>query len=150
MIKDDAYFMDLALNEAKKAAALGEVPVGAIIVDNATHKVVSKGHNLKERLIDVSAHAEIVAIRKLSKKIKTYKLSNYTMYVTLEPCSMCAGAIIQSNIGRLVFGAFEPEFGAFGSRFDITKTASTKIVVEHSVKEIESKNLLREFFKEHR
>ena len=150
MIKDDAYFMDLALKEAKKAAALGEVPVGVIIVDNVTHKVVSKGYNLKERLIDVSAHAEIVAIRKLSKKIKTYKLSNYTMYVTLEPCSMCAGAIIQSNIGRLVFGAFEPEFGAFGSRFDITKTTNTNIVVEHSVKEIESKKLLREFFKERR
>lgn len=95
-------YMEIAINEAKKAKKSGEVPVGAVIVKN--DKVIAKAHNLVEKKHNCLLHAELIAIKKASKKLKNWRLLNCTMYVTLEPCMMCTGAIIQSRMSRLVIG----------------------------------------------
>ncbi|HWQ51565.1 MAG TPA: nucleoside deaminase [Terriglobales bacterium] len=112
----DADYMALAIEEAK-AAPLCEVPVGAIIVRDG--KVVSRGHNLRESTKDATAHAEIVAIRAACEALLGWNLTGCTLYVTLEPCPMCAGAIRQAHLSRVVFGAYDPKGGAAGSVCDI-------------------------------
>src|SRR3989337_4128117 len=108
--------MKQALHEAKKAARKGEVPIGAVIVlDN---KIIARSHNLKETTADPTAHAEIIAIKKASRKLKEWRLLNSTIYVTLEPCLMCMGALIQARVERLVFGCYDPKAGAAGSLYD--------------------------------
>ena len=109
----DNTFMHLALVEAQRAFDIGEVPVGAIIVSK--EQVISAGFNVRERNQDPTDHAEMIVIRKASSELGTWRLNNTTLYVTLEPCSMCAGAIIQARVSRLVFGAFDPKAGACGS-----------------------------------
>lgn len=146
MLYNDEYYMNLALVEAKKAYEKGDVPVGAIIVSNATHKVISRAHNLREINNDISAHAEILAIKKAEKKLENWRLEGTTIYVTLEPCLMCAGAIIQSRISRLVFATFEEKTGAFGSMLDVTKIYKNSLTITHGVCEKESKELLKDFF----
>ncbi|NIP39239.1 MAG: nucleoside deaminase [Candidatus Dadabacteria bacterium] len=106
-MKNDQYFMSLALQEAKKAKSVGEVPVGCIIADS-DGKIASKGHNLCEKQNDPTAHAEIVAIRKLSKKTQSWRLEGKSIYCTLQPCLMCMGAIVNSRIERLVYGTDDP------------------------------------------
>ena len=108
-------FMNLALKEAKKACDKLEVPVGAIIVKDG--EVIAKAHNLKETKFDTTKHAEILAIQKASKRLKSWRLLNCEMYVTLEPCSMCAGAIINSRIKKVYIGAEDEKTGAVGSVF---------------------------------
>src|SRR5574337_537884 len=104
--------MKEALRQARAALKKGEVPVGAVIAHKGA--VVSRGYNRKEADKDPSAHAEMIAIRRAAKKLKTWRLSDSTLYVTLEPCAMCMGAIIQARIPRLVFGTFDPKAGACG------------------------------------
>lgn len=109
----DNEFMKVAIQEATKGMKEGEIPVGAVIVKDGV--IISKTHNLKETLNDVTAHAEILAIREAAKAIGDWRLNGCEMYVTLEPCSMCAGAIIQSRISKVYIGAFNNEMGACGS-----------------------------------
>lgn len=143
----DQYFMSLALKEAKHAFNKNEVPIGCVIVlDN---KIISKTHNLKIKNKDATAHAEILAIKKACKKFGDWRLENTTMYVTVEPCLMCCGAIIHSRIARLVFSIAEPKMGAVIS---ITNSLDIKNM-HHSPKysygilEDESKLLMKDFFK---
>jgi len=110
-------FMKEALLEAKKAEAIGEVPIGAVIVNK--NEIIARGYNLKEKLKDPTAHAEIIAIREASQKLGAWRLSDCTLYVTLEPCQMCTGAIIQARIGHVVFGARDPKAGCIVSLFNL-------------------------------
>ncbi len=117
MQKEDGQFMELALEEAELAFREDEVPVGAVVVMSG--KVVGRGRNRRERLRLVTSHAEIEAIQKASRTLGTWRLENCDIYVTLEPCPMCAGAIIQARIKRLVFGAYDPKGGAAGGVVDL-------------------------------
>lgn len=109
----DEKYMRLALKEASKAASFDEVPVGAVIVFN--NKVIAKAYNKREHSSDPTSHAEINAIRKACKKLNSWRLEDATMYVTIEPCSMCAGTLLQCRIGRIVYGAKDPKGGAIES-----------------------------------
>ncbi len=117
MIKDDNYFMKQALARAKAAAAAGEVPIGAVIVKDG--EIISTGRNMRESKHNALHHAEIIAIDRACKKLKAWRLSGCTLYVTVEPCPMCAGALINSRISRLVFGCYDKKAGVYGSVFDI-------------------------------
>ncbi len=116
MTKDE-YYMTLAIEEAKKAEKIGEVPIGAVLVVDDV--VVAKAHNLRETEQRSIAHAEILAIDEACKKLRTWRLENSTLYVTLEPCPMCAGAIVMSRIERVVFGAFDPKAGCAGTLMNL-------------------------------
>ena len=118
----DLGHMRAALAEAEAAAGEGEVPVGAIVV--AGGAIIARGHNRSETDIDPSAHAEIVALREAARKSGNYRLTDATLYVTLEPCAMCMGAIVQARIERLVFGAYDPKAGAAGSAIDLSESPS--------------------------
>jgi tRNA(adenine34) deaminase len=111
-----------ALAEAEAAAGEGEVPVGAIVV--AGGEIIARGHNRSETDNDPSAHAEIVALREAARVSGNYRLTDATLYVTLEPCAMCMGAIVQARIARLVFGAYDPKAGAAGSAIDLSESPS--------------------------
>jgi tRNA(adenine34) deaminase len=139
--------MQQALKLAKEAAIKGDVPVGALVVDDAG-TIVGMGANLREQDNDPTAHAEIVAIRNAASKIGNYRLDDLTMVVTLEPCGMCAGAIAQSRIKRLVFGSFDEKYGAVGSVWDLLRDprAIYKPEVLSGVLEKECGELLTEFF----
>ncbi|AKC60790.1 nucleoside deaminase [Clostridium sporogenes] len=119
----DSY-IEYAIIEAKKALAIGEVPVGAVIVKE--NKIIAKSHNLKEALKDPTAHAEVLAIKKACKILENWRLKGCKMYVTLEPCAMCASAIIQSRISELHIGTFDPVGGACGSVINITNNSYLK------------------------
>ncbi|MCR4429006.1 MAG: nucleoside deaminase [Caldiserica bacterium] len=114
----DSYFMKLAIREARKSLP-EDVPVGAIIVREG--KVISRGHNQKERRKDPTLHAEIVALKGASRKLGSWYLTDCLLYVTLEPCPMCAGALIQARIKEVIFGAFDPKGGALGSVVNLSK-----------------------------
>ncbi len=113
------HWMQLALREAQKAFEEDEVPVGAIVVHN--ERIIGKGHNQIERLQDPTAHAEMIAITAAADHLKSRRLEECTLFVTLEPCPMCAGAIVQARIPTLVFGAFDPKAGACGTLFNIVQ-----------------------------
>jgi tRNA(adenine34) deaminase len=148
---DYKVLMQQAISLAKEAAVKGDVPVGALVVDDAGN-VVGQGANLRERDNDPTAHAEIVAIRNAAKKLGNYRLDDLTMVVTLEPCGMCAGAIAQSRIKRLVFGAFDEKAGAVGSVWDLLR--DTRAIynpeVIGGILDEESSLILRNFFKNYR
>ncbi|OIK07170.1 tRNA adenosine(34) deaminase TadA [Bacillus sp. MUM 13] len=112
-MKDDAYFMEIALEEAKKAFRLQEVPIGAVIVKDG--EIIARGHNLRETEQSAIAHAELLAIRNACDIEGTWRLEDAALYVTLEPCPMCAGAILQSRIKKVVFGAYDPKAGCAGT-----------------------------------
>jgi tRNA(adenine34) deaminase len=118
----DLHCMRAALAEARLAAESGEVPVGAVIVEGG--EVIATGHNRSETDNDPSAHAEIVVLREAARKTGNYRLTNATLYVTLEPCAMCMGAVVQARIERLVFGAYDPKAGAAGSAIDLSDSPS--------------------------
>lgn len=140
-------FMELALNEAKKAYSKKEVPVGAIIVKNDI--VIAKAHNLREQKHTSLAHAEILAIEKACKKLKSWRLEGCTMYVTLEPCLMCAGAITQSRIDKVVIGALDDKNGVIKSIANVFDDIHTTTRVEYEIQnEEECSNILSKFFKE--
>jgi tRNA(adenine34) deaminase len=140
--------MQQAISLAKEAAVKGDVPVGALVVDDSGN-VIGQGANLREQENDPTAHAEIVAIRNAAKKIGNYRLDELTMVVTLEPCGMCAGAITQSRIKRLIFGSFDEKYGAVGSVWDLLRDsrANHKPEVIGGVLEQESSFILEKFFK---
>ena len=141
-------FMKEALKEAMKAYNKLEIPVGAVIVKDG--KIVSRAHNVKEEKKDTTKHAEILAIRKAGKKRNDWRLDGCTMYVTVEPCLMCASCILQSRISRLVFGLREEESGGFGSKYDILEKEIFNFDVKKDVLADESKQLLQGFFKNRR
>ncbi len=140
----DEYYMGLALAEAKAAAKDGEIPVGAVIVANG--RVIGKGHNQTERLSDVTAHAEMLAISAAAQAIGGKYLRNCTLYVTVEPCPMCAGAIGWSQLGRIVIGAPDPKRGYTS----ILKTGSTpfhpRAEVSVGIREDECRAIIKDFF----
>ena len=139
--------MQQAISLAKEAAAKGDVPVGALVLDDSGH-VVGQGANLREQDNDPTAHAEIVAIRSAAKNLGNYRLDELTMVVTLEPCGMCAGAIAQSRIKKLVFGSFDEKYGAVGSVWDLLRDSRAiyKPEVLSGVLENECAQLLSDFF----
>jgi tRNA(adenine34) deaminase len=139
--------MQQAISLAKEAAIKGDVPVGALVVDDAG-TIIGVGANLREQDNDPTAHAEIVAIRNAANKIGSYRLDDLTMVVTLEPCGMCAGAIAQSRIKRLVFGSFDEKYGAVGSVWDLLRDtrAIYKPEVLSGVLNEDCKNLISSFF----
>jgi len=139
--------MQAALSLAKVAADKGDVPVGAIVVNEAG-EILGTGQNLREQNNDPTAHAEIVALRNASEKFGSWRLDDLTIVVTLEPCAMCAGAILQSRIKRLVFAAWDEKAGAVGSVMDVIRDprALTKVEVITGVMEKESSEVLKEFF----
>jgi tRNA(adenine34) deaminase len=143
----DFHFMEQALQQAALAPQAGEVPIGAVLVHN--HQVIAAGHNYRELLQDPTAHAEMVVIRKAAEQLRTWRLTKTTLYVTLEPCPMCAGAIVQSRIARLVFGAWDPKAGACGSIFDIPaeRRLNHRVQVMGGLLEQESRELLQTFFR---
>lgn len=145
-MNNDLNFMNLALKEAKKAFLKGEVPVGAVIVKD--NKVIAKAHNLRHTKKSVISHAEILAIQKATKKLNSWILEGCTLYVTIEPCIMCAGTILQSRITKVVYGAKEPKFGALGSVLDISQIPgfNHKLEVISGVLEEESSLIMRSFF----
>ena len=145
-MKDNEYYMKLALKEARKAYKHNEVPVGAIIVSN--DKIIAKGNNQRENSGDVTKHAELIAIRKASKKKKDWRLNDCTMYVTLFPCPMCASAIIQSRISKLVIGTSTMDLKnkEIVNLIFLDSIKSKKIILEENVLENECSDILKSFF----
>ena len=141
-------FMKQALKEAQKAYDKLEVPVGCVIVKD--NKIIARAHNLKETKFDTTKHAEILAIQKASKKLQSWRLLDCDMYVTLEPCSMCAGAIINSRIKNLYFGAFDEKTGAAGSVLNLFEdyTFNHKVEICPGLLQPECEKILKDFFKE--
>ena len=145
-MKDNEYYMKLALKEARKAYKHNEVPVGAIIVSN--DKIIAKGNNQRENSGDVTKHAELIAIRKASKKKKDWRLNDCTMYVTLFPCPMCASAIVQSRISKLVIGTSTMDLKnkEVVNLIFLDSIKNKKIILEENVLENECSNILKSFF----
>ena len=139
--------MQQAIAIANEAKSSGDVPVGALIVNEAG-EIISFGKNEREKDNDPTAHAEILAIRKASEKLGSWRLDDLTLIVTLEPCVMCAGAILQSRLKRLVFGAFDQKAGAVGSSLDVIRDvrALSKVEVVSGILEDECAKLLTDFF----
>ena len=146
-MEEKTFFMKKALKEAEKAYNKGEVPVGAVIVKDG--KIISRGHNLKEIKKDTIMHAEIIAIEKASKKLDAWRLEKCDIYVTMDPCPMCMGAIINSRIRKIYYGIPDLKAGACGSVIDLTTYKFNHIpTYEKNVLGEESKELLQKFFKE--
>ena len=142
------YYMKQAIKEAEKAYKKLEVPVGAVIVKDG--KIIARAHNQKETKTDTTKHAEILAIQKASKKLESWRLIDCEMYVTLEPCSMCAGAIINSRIKKVYIGAMDEKTGAVGSVLNLFEdyTFNHKVEAETGIMEKECQETLKKFFKE--
>ena len=141
-------FMEEALKEAKKAYIKDEVPVGAVIVKD--NKIIARAHNVKELKQDGTMHAEIIVIKKASKKLNNWRLIDCEMYVTLEPCAMCAGAIISSRMKKVHIGTDDPKAGAVGSVLNLFEdyVFNHKVEYEKNILEKECKGILQDFFKE--
>ena len=149
MRSDDETWMDAALELAREAAAAGEVPVGAVIVIGG--KVVGRGRNRMNERSDPRAHAEMEAIASTRESLGSARLDGATLYVTLEPCPQCAGAILLTRIARVVFGAWDARLGACGSRWSLLDANPLgEVRVRAGVREEESGTLLKEWFREHR
>lgn len=146
----DRFFMGRALELAREAAAKGEVPVGAVLVENS--EILSQSHNAPISQKDVSAHAEILALRMGCERKQNYRLPNTTLYLTLEPCSMCAGAIVHARVERVVIATREPRAGAAGSVFNILdhQNLNHSCTVDIGLYQEESARLLKAFFKQRR
>ena len=142
--------MDVALEQAELAASLGEVPVGAVVVVNKS--IIARAHNEVEARNDATAHAEILVLRKASEFLGSWRLTEASLYVTLEPCTMCIGAIINSRIASLYFGASDSRQGAVGSMYDLSSISpsATPLKVFSQLRAEESQRLLGEFFESRR
>jgi tRNA(adenine34) deaminase len=141
-------YMRLALSEAKKAGQMGEVPIGAILVSE-NGKILSSTHNRTIDLADPTAHAEILALREAALKINNYRLLNTTLYVTVEPCMMCMGAIVHARISKVIFGTGDPKWGAAGSLYNFAEDdrLNHRVAVTKGVCEQECRRLMQEFFR---
>ncbi len=148
--EDDTIYMKIALAQAKEAFHKGEVPIGAVLVKGSC--VVAADHNRRELLGDATAHAEILVIREAGRLLGGWRLPGTTLFVTLEPCSMCAGALVQARVERLVFGAADPKGGAAGTLYDIVRDArlNHRLQVTGGVLEGQSSALLQQFFRSRR
>ena len=140
------YFMKEALLEARKACKKLEIPVGAIIVKDG--EIIARAHNIKEEKKDTTKHAEILAIQRASKKLETWRLNDCEMYVTLEPCPMCAGAIIQSRLKKIYIGTMDEKTGACGSVLNLLEDYkfNHKVEVEKGILKDDCEKMLKEFF----
>jgi tRNA(adenine34) deaminase len=147
----DLAAMDEALAEARAATETGDVPVGAIVLD-AFGTVVGRGRNAREAAADPTAHAEVIALRAAATTLGSWRLAGCTLVVTLEPCTMCAGALVLSRVARLVYGAADPKAGAVGSLWDVVRDPrlNHRPEVVAGVRAEESSDLLREFFRSRR
>ena len=150
MSEIDKHWMQQALQLAQKAQSNDEVPVGAVLVRN--NEIIGEGYNQPISSHDPSAHAEIIAIRTAAKHIGNYRLLDTALYVTLEPCAMCAGAMVHARIQRLVYATHDPKAGAAGSVFNIlnNEKLNHRVQCEHGVLEVECKELLKSFFQKRR
>jgi tRNA(adenine34) deaminase len=146
----DEQFMDLALAEAKKAEGLGEVPVGAVVVAGGV--VAGRGFNQPISTFDPAAHAEIIAMREAGGALANYRLLGTTIYCTVEPCMMCAGAMIHARVARLVFGTPDPKAGAAGSIYNVLTDPrlNHRVEVVSGIRETECATMLRDFFSRRR
>ena len=142
------WFMHEALKEAKKAYGKDETPVGAVIVHNGI--IISRGHNEKELKSDATMHAEITAIKKASRKICSWRLNECDMYVTLEPCAMCAGALIQARLRKVYIATADPKAGAAGSVLNLLNVPkfNHQVEMEYGILEEECSSILKDFFRE--
>ena len=149
-MNEDEKWMSLALEQARKAEEEGEVPVGAILVKDGL--LIAKAHNQPISTNDPTAHAEIQLIRAAGKKLKNYRLTGTSLYVTLEPCAMCLGAIMHARVEHVVFGAYDPKTGVCGSSENLmdAKCFNHKINLVSGVMENESRQLLKNFFNSRR
>jgi tRNA(adenine34) deaminase len=140
------YWMDKAITEAHKAEAIAEVPIGCVIVQDG--RIIARAHNLRETKQDPAAHAELLAIRKAARRLDSWRLLDTTLYVTLEPCLMCMGAIILARIPIVVFGCFDPKAGAAGSLYDLSNDPrlNHRFDLVSRVREKECSGLLSDFF----
>ena len=146
---DDEKYMRLALQEAAKAYALGEIPIGAVLADSVDGSIIAVGHNLREQTNDATAHAEMEAIRQGCKALGRWRLTGCTLYVTIEPCAMCAGALVNSRIDRLVYGSSESKFGAVESIFNVVNhhLLNHRMEVTAGILEDECRQIMKDFFK---
>ena len=146
-MNNDIKYMKAAMKEAKKALALDEVPIGCVIVAN--DKIIARGYNRRNTDKNALAHAEMAAIRKASKKTGDWRLEDCTMYVTLEPCQMCAGAIVQSRMKKVVIASMNPKAGCAGSAMNLLQVAAFnhQVEIERGVLEEECATMLSDFFK---
>lgn len=146
-MNDDKFYMRIALEEAEKALLEGEVPIGAVLVDDEGG-IVACAHNLRESLNDATAHAEVVVIREAGKKLGRWRLTGCTLYVTVEPCPMCAGAIVMSRLGRIVYGVPDSKAGAVESLFNIpgNPVLNHNPKVRAGVLEDECREIMQRFF----
>ena len=147
---DDAVWMTEALAEAARAEEEGEVPVGAVLILDGT--IIGRGHNSPIQLHDPTGHAEILALRRASHALGNYRSPGTTLYVTVEPCLMCMGALLQSRVQRLVFGCYDPKAGAAGSLYDVSNDPrlNHRVEVTAGVKEEECRAVLQNFFRSRR
>ena len=146
IVDKNTYYMKEALKEAKKAFKIGEVPIGAVIVYQ--DKIIARGYNKREKNEETLAHAELIAIKKANKKIGSWRLEDCKLYVTLEPCSMCAGAIIQARMKEVYFAAKDPKAGAVGSVLNLFDYKfNHQVYYMGELMEEESREMLQDFFK---
>ena len=147
---DDKKFMKIALEEAKTAGAMGEIPIGAVLV--VSGEIIAKGHNMRETWQDATAHAEVVVIQAACKKLKRWRLTEATLYVTIEPCPMCAGAIIMSRIDRLVYGAPDSRAGACESLFNVVNNPALnhQVTVTAGIMSQECGKIVKDFMQDKR
>lgn len=147
LVKDDHYWMKRALALAKKAETIGEVPIGAILVKDG--RIIGRGFNRRESQNDPTAHAETIAIRQAARKLDAWRLTDTTLYVTLEPCPMCMGAIILARIKRVVFGCFDPKGGAAGSLYNLADDSrfNHRVKLSTGIMEKECSEVLSAFFR---
>ncbi|MBL3398554.1 tRNA adenosine(34) deaminase TadA [Staphylococcus pasteuri] len=146
-METDEYYMKIAIEEAQKAEQLGEVPIGAVIVKN--HQIIARAHNLRETMQQPTAHAEHLAIERAAEVLGSWRLEDCTLFVTLEPCVMCAGTIVMSRIPSIKYGAADPKGGCSGSLMNLLNQPNFnhRAQVESGLLEAECGNLLRKFFK---
>jgi len=145
--QSDEHFMELALDEARAAGAIGEVPIGAVLVWQGN--IIGRGHNRRESSNDPTSHAEMLAIREAAIRLDSWRLLETTLYVTLEPCPMCMGAIILARIPRVVYGCRDPKAGAAGSLYDLScdERLNHRVEVVEGVLQQECSSLLSDFFR---
>jgi len=149
-VSEDERFMRMALAEAEAAADEGEVPVGCVVVREG--RLLARAHNLREKLHDPTAHAEILALRRAAAAIGSWRIEGAVLYCTVEPCCMCAGALVNARVARVVFGVADPKSGGCGSVVDIPRQErlNHRVQVEGGVLEAEALELLRRFFRPRR
>ncbi len=147
---DDNFFMGYALAEAKQAFELGEVPIGAVLVMD--EQIIASAHNMRETWQDATAHAEIIVIQQACRKLNRWRLTGATLYVTIEPCPMCAGALIMSRVDCLVYGSSDYKAGAIESIFNIghNKALNHQLTIRSGIRADECAGIMKEFFRQRR